>query len=162
MSGSSPSTVSRPLVREASVRSGWVLTLCPDAAEGGGCFVPKRRRATGPGGVPNPERSRAEAARRARGRLRRYCAANGLNRLETLTYRPPFYTDPAEVRQDAGLFFRSLRTSLGGKALPYIWVPEFHADGEQFHLRFAVGRYVKRSLIGAALGPGVRAHQGAD
>lgn len=145
--------LSRP-VREPAVRSGWVLSLCPAAGEGGGCFVPKRRSPSGCGGVPNPERSRQEAARRARGRLRRYCAANRLNRLGTLTYAPPFCTDPALVRRHAGEFFRNLRTALGGKPFPYVWVPEFHADGTRFHLHFAIGRYVKRSLIEEAWGHG--------
>jgi hypothetical protein len=102
----------------------------------------------------DPDRSRQEAARRARGRLRRYCAANGLNRLGTLTYAPPFCKDPGEVRRHAGLFFRTLRSSLGGEPLPYVWVPEFHADGERLHLHFAVGRYIKRSLIEDAWGHG--------
>jgi hypothetical protein len=73
--------------------------------------------------VPNPERSWQEAARRARGRLRRYCAANRLNRLGTLTYGPPFCTDAAQVRQDLGVFFRGLRESLGGDPFPYAWCP---------------------------------------
>lgn len=38
--------------------------------------------------------------------------------------------------------------------MPYVWVPEFHADGERFHLHFAVGRYVRRSLIEDAWGRG--------
>jgi hypothetical protein len=119
----------RSVVREPSVRTGWVLSLCPAAAEGGGCFVPARRRASRGGGVPNPERSRAEAARRARGRLRRYCAANRLNRLGTLTYRGSGCHDPAQVRADLGVFFRSLRETLGGQAFPYVWVPEWNASG---------------------------------
>lgn len=144
-----------PVIREPTVRSGWVLTVCPAAGEAGGCFVAKRRASSGGGcGLPNPARSRQEAARRARGRLRRYCAANRLNRLGTLTYGPPFCTDPAEVRRDAGVFFRNLRASLGGEAFPYAWVPELHADGSRFHLHFAVGRYVKRSLIDEAWGHG--------
>lgn len=104
--------------------------------------------------MPNPERSRAEAARRARGRLRRYCAANGLNRLGTLTYGPPFCTDPGQVRADLGVFFRSLRQSLGGEAFPYVWVPELHADGKRFHAHFAVGRYIRQSVIRDAWGHG--------
>lgn len=141
-------------IREPSVRSGWVLSVCPAAGEAGGCFVPKRRPKSSGGGVPNPERSRQEAARRARGRLRRYCAANRLNRLGTLTYAPPFCTDASEVRRHAGVFFRQLRGSLGGEPLPYVWVPEFHKDGTRFHLHFAVGRYIKRSLIEDAWGHG--------
>lgn len=141
-------------VREPSVRSGWLLSVCPSAGEAGSCFVPKRRRTSDGGGAPNPEWSRVEAARRARGRLRRYCAGNRLNRLGTLTYAPPFCTDPAVVRRDAGVFFRNLRSGLGGEPFPYVWVPEFHADGTRFHLHFAVGRFIKRSLIEEAWGHG--------
>src|SRR5690242_7520293 len=55
----------------------------------------------------------ADAARRARGRVRRYCAENGLNRLGTLTYGPPFQLDPIGVRSDVASFFRRLREQVG-------------------------------------------------
>jgi hypothetical protein len=142
------------VVREPAVRSGWVLSVTPAAAEGGGCFVPKRRRASGGGGVPNPERSRQEAARRARGRLRRYCAANRLNRLGTLTYAGAGCHDPAEIRRDLGQFFRNLREATGGAAFPYAWVPEWHPGGHGLHAHFAVGRFIKRGLIAEAWGHG--------
>lgn len=64
----------------------WTLALYPEAAEGGGCFRAQVRREPVGGGAPDPERSQEEAARRARAKLRRYCAANRLNRLGTLTY----------------------------------------------------------------------------
>jgi hypothetical protein len=134
-------------VREPIVRSGCVLSLCPAAAEGGGCFVPARRRTARGGGVPNPERSRAEAARRARGRLRRYCAANRLNRLGTLTYRGSGCHDRAQVRADLGVLFRSLREALGGQAFPYVWVPESHPGGHGLHAHFAVGKFIKQTVI---------------
>lgn len=135
---------------------GWVLSLYADAAEAGGCFVnPFQRRWFGvKGAASDPERARAEAARRARSKLRRYCASNGLNRLGTLTYAPPFCTDPAVLRVDVGIFFRQLRSLLGGEALPYVWVPELHKDGERFHVHFAVGRFVPRGLIEEAWGYG--------
>jgi hypothetical protein len=144
----------RSVLREPSVRTGWVLSLCPAAAEGGGCFVPARRRASCGGGVPNPERSRAEAARRARGRLRRYCAANRLNRLGTLTYRGSGCHDPAQVRADLGTFFRSWREALGGQASPYVWVPEWHPGGHGLHAHFAVGKFIKQTVIRDAWGHG--------
>jgi hypothetical protein len=126
-------------VREPFVRSGWSLTVCPDAGEAGGCFVPKYRRTPSRGGFPDEARSREEAARRARGRLGRYCAANRLNRLGTPTYAPPFCTDPAELRSDLGHSFRELRSVIWGKPFPYVWEPEHHADGERFNGHFAVG-----------------------
>ena len=138
------------------LRRGWMLTLYPGAGEAGGCFVSARRRETRPTGGPaaDPQRAAAEAGRRARARLRRYCAANRLNRMGTLTYGPPRCSDAKELRGHIGLFFRQLREETGGKAFPYAWVPELHGDGEHFHVHFAVGRYIPRAKIVAAWGRG--------
>lgn len=95
-----------------------------------------------------------EAGRRARARLRRYCAANRLNRLGTLTYRGDGNHNPELVREHLGDFFRQLRDSTGGEAFPYVWVPEWHKSGHGLHAHFAVGKYVKRSLIESAWGRG--------
>jgi hypothetical protein len=134
----------------------WLLNLYPEAGEASGCF----RSAAEPShhgswweSEPDPERWAAEAARRARGQLRRYCAGNRLNRLGTLTYGPPFCRDPRVVRDDVGSFFRQLRRRTG--RLPYVWVPELHADGERYHVHFAVGRYVGVGLIREAWGRGL-------
>lgn len=134
----------------------WVLRLCPAAGEAGGCFVASRPRQQGfrVGPAADPERAALEAGRRARGRLRRYCAANGLNRLGTLTYAGDGCHDPRQVRADVGVFFRRLRDQLGGEAFPYAWVPEWHKTGHGLHLHFAVGRYVPRSEIESAWGHG--------
>jgi len=95
-----------------------------------------------------------EAARRARGQVRRYCAANGLNRFGTLTYRGEGEHDPRRVRADIHRFFRGLRRGMGGERFPYLWVPELHASGHGFHVHFAVGRFVGRGLIEEAWGRG--------
>lgn len=136
--------------------AGWRLTLYPTAGEAGGSFrfsLPRPRAAPG-AGRGDPERSAAEAAGRARRKLRRYCAANGLNRLGTLTYSGSGCHDQRQVRSDLGDFFRALRHGLGGDALPYAWVPEWHKSGHGLHAHFAVGRYVPRGLIEAAWGRG--------
>lgn len=135
----------------------WSLSLYPSAGEAGGSFQPTYRRPViRTPGVPaqSPERARAEAARRARTRVRRYCAGNGLNKLGTLTYGPPRCTDPAQLRADVALFFRSLRSALGGRPLPYVWVPELHADGVHFHVHFAVRRYIRKALLREVWGRG--------
>lgn len=143
----------------APQQPGWMLSLYPQAGEGGGCFVSSyrpERSYVARGKASDPERSAQEAARRARTALRRYCAANGLNRLGTLTYGPPRATDPLVVRGHIREFFRDLRAGLdGGGALPYVWVPELHKDGQHFHVHFAVGRYVPYRLIKSTWGRGI-------
>jgi len=126
----------------------WGFVLYPDAAEGGGSF----RSAAGPshtGRTELPLDSRDDATRRARGKVRRYCAANRLNRLGTLTYRGDGCHDPAGLREDLGGFFRRLRASVGER-FPYLWVPEWHKSGHGLHAHFAVGRYVRHGALEAA------------
>src|SRR5829696_6135718 len=132
--------------------AGWSFGLYPEAGEGGGCLV--GRRALAPSGRrPDPERAAAEAARRARAKIRRYCSANGLNRLATLTYRSEGCHEPRELRLDVGVFFRGLREGIGS-ALPYLWVPQWHPGGHGLHVHFAVGRFVPRRLIERSWGHG--------
>jgi hypothetical protein len=144
-------------VRVPQLQRGWMLNLYPGAGEGGGCFVSARRLTSwGSLGGPaaDPERARVEAGRRARTRLRRYCAANRLNRLGTLTYEGEGCHDPGQARADVGAFFRTLRNDLGGKPFPYVWVPEWHKSGHGLHLHFAVGRYIRHGRILSAWGRG--------
>ena len=132
----------------------WSFTLYPEAGEGGGCFRPLFRRSPVGGGVPDVVRSQDEASRRARTKLRRYCAANRLNRFATLTYAGTGCFDGQELRSDVAGFFRALRSELGGKPLPYAWAPEWHPGGHGLHVHFAVGRYVKHGLIRDVWGRG--------
>ena len=130
----------------------WSFVLYPDAAEGGGSF-----RSAAPGSQGgrslDPIDTRDDAARRARGKVRRYCAANRLNRLGTLTYRGEGQHDPAGVRRDVGAFFRRLRADVG-TAFPYLWVPEWHKSGHGLHVHFAVGRFIGVRKIERAWGRG--------
>ena len=105
----------------------WTFNLYPDAGEGGGCFV-RPIRPLPRVGPPNPGRARREAARRARAKLRRYCAANRLNRLATLTYAGEGCFDPLQLREDVGEFFRGLRSELGAARGPQP-APEGTPDG---------------------------------
>src|SRR3990172_591074 len=124
----------------------WRMRLYVDAAEAGASLSSVRR-----GGKTrresDPERSAGEAARRARGQIRRYCASNRLNRLGTLTYAGAGCHDAHVLRSDVGGFFRRMRRELGGDAFPYLWVPEWHPGGHGLHVHFAVGRYVPHGLI---------------
>lgn len=157
MSDPSHSPVGGPLSGPVALMPGWSLSLYPSAGEGGGHFVSLRQRERSfvpRGAARDPGRAAQEAGRRARGRLRRYCAANRLNRLGTLTYAGDGCHDPRLVRADLGAFFRALRGGLGGEPLAYVWVAEWHKSGHGLHAHFAVGRYVPRSLIASAWGHG--------
>lgn len=126
--------------------AGWWLSLYPDAGEAGGSFRYSRRPKPA-GGPGDPERAKLEAARRARGKMRRYCAANRLNRLGTLTYRASGQHDPRALRLEVAEFFRALRGHLGGDSIPYVWVSEWHKTDHGLHVHFAVGRYIARRVI---------------
>ena len=132
-------------------QTGWALSLCVAAREAGGSFrasLPVPRPVLGPGHVAaDPMRAAEEAARRARSKSRRYCAANRLNRLGTLTYRGDGCHDPKQLRADVAAFFRSLRGLLGGNAFAYLWTSEWHKSGHGLHVHFAVGRFIARRLI---------------
>src|SRR5829696_3689321 len=135
--------------------AGWSFALYPGAGEGGGCWVSGRRRMVERSEwAADPERSAAEAGRRARAKIRRYCAANRLNRLGTLTYEGAGCHEPQRLRADVGGFFRGLRAEIGAVALPYVWVPQWHPGGHGLHVHFAVGRFVPRRLIERSWGRG--------
>ena len=144
-----------PVVRQAFVGPlyGWSLTLVPDALEAGGAFGrldAGRERA--PAGRGDPVRSAAEAQRRARKKSRRYCAANRLNRLGTLTYDGDGCHDPAQAKADVAGFWRELRRLRDRGAFPYLWTAEWHKSGHGLHMHFAVGDFINRSLINEAWG----------
>ena len=90
---------------------------------------------------------------RARAKLRRYCAANRLNRFGTLTYADELPRSAAAAGGCGG-FFRGLRRELGGERLPYAWTSEWHPGGHGLHVHFAVGRYVRQRLIRDVWGRG--------
>jgi hypothetical protein len=131
----------------------WALSLYPEAAEGGGCLS-TRRSAIPTGARPNAERAAEEAGRRARAKIRRYAAANRLNRLGTLTYRGEGCHDPLQLRDNLASFFRELRERIDGERFAYVWVPQWHPGGHGLHAHFAVGRFVPRKLIEQAWGHG--------
>jgi hypothetical protein len=126
----------------------WALKLYPDAAEAIAIF--RSRGGNGEIGARlDSQRGDATrvAARRAGTKVRRYCAANRLNRLGTLTYRGAGCHDVGQLRVDLGEFFRRLRRARGGFALPYLWVGEWHPGGHGLHAHFGVERYIARSVI---------------
>jgi hypothetical protein len=132
----------------------WTFVLYPDAAEGGGSFRSMAAGSAGAGAtVADSERSAADAARRARAKVRRYCAANRLNRLGTLTYAGSGNHDPAKLRGDLAEFFRRLRSTVG-QPFPYLWAPEWHPGGHGLHAHFAVGRWIAQGDVKRVWGRG--------
>ena len=127
----------------------WALSLYPEAGEGGGCLS-VRRSMIPTGNRPNAARAAEEAGRRARGKIRRYAAANKLNRLGTLTYRGAGCHEPLLLREHLASFFRELRDGLDREPFAYVWVPQWHPGGHGLHAHFAVGRFVPRQLIARA------------
>ena len=144
----------------------WVLKLYPTALEASAYFQSQYRpRSYGPDEVSDRSRRRrasfgrkANASRRAAGRLRRYAVGNRLNRFGTLTYAVAC-TDPKQVSMDVGTFFRDLRNEIG-RPFPYVWVREWHPGGHGLHVHFLVGRFIRQSLIRGGLGSRPRRHQG--
>ncbi len=130
------------------------MTVYPAAGEAGGQLVVPKRRSPAKGANADPDRAEREANRRARAKVRRYCAAIRLNRLGTVTYAEACW-DRDQLYQDVGEFFIALRGLLGIEAIPYLWVPEFHPGGHGLHAHFVVGRFVKRGLIGQAWDRGI-------
>ena len=154
--GGRPSLVVSTQLVELARTAYWQLGLYPGAAEANGSFQPalaRERHYVPRGKGHDAGRCLEEAARRAGGRLRRYCAHNRLNRLGTLTYDGTGCLDQLELRHDVGLFMRRLRQELG-RSFPYAWVPEWHPGGHGLHAHFALGRYVKWSLINDLWGLG--------
>ena len=93
--------------------------------------------------------------------MRRYCAANRLNRLGTLTYAGEGCHDPLGLRGDVAEFFKELRAGIDAGALPYLWVPEWHPGGHGLHAHFA-RRPLRSAVVDrAGVGSGVRPHQAA-
>jgi len=85
------------------------------------------------------KRNRLNAARRARARSRRYCKANRLSRLWTLTFADAVY-DRRTVVASLNALARALRAQFG-EAFPYLWAIEEHESGA-LHVHLAAGRIV--------------------
>lgn len=111
---------------------------------------PSQKKGTG----CSPDENRRRAARRARTQVRRYCVANRLRRLVTLTYAPPFCTDHDQVVNDVAQFVRRLRKALHVEAFPYVWVPELHKDGQRYHVHVVIDRFVPKAVVAECWGHG--------
>lgn len=82
-----------------------------------------------------------------------FCAANNIDRLATLTFAPPFCTDPHDLRCHLSRFIRRKRAA-DGPPFPYLWVPELHKDGVRFHAHVGLAEYIKKDRLAELWGHG--------
>lgn len=79
---------------------------------------------------------------RARTKSRRYCKANRIDRLITLTFDPGRGVDrcdPDAVALAVRSLFIALRQAYG-ESFPYLWVRELHKDGRRYHVHIGLAR----------------------
>jgi hypothetical protein len=98
------------------------------------------------------ERNRARSGRRARSRLRRYAAANRLDRLIVLTYAQPEHDLP-KVKRDVHLFVKRKLRGLLGPDAAYAITFETHKSGA-WHVNVLVPGYIKHKRLERAWGRG--------
>jgi hypothetical protein len=151
-------------------RGYWRLRLYPDAGEAVATFQSAAgassfgsaggsgalAAAAEPDGSPvadDNEPPDGSAERRARRRVRLYCASNRLTYLWTLTYSGDGQRNPRAVRDDVHKFFQGLRLVIG-RPYPYLWVTEWHPGGHGLHVHFALGEYVPHQLVVRTWGRG--------
>lgn len=87
----------------------------------------------------NRAERRADSATRAKGKVRRYCKANRMRFLWTLTYadQPP---DLETVKRHLRWFFRQLQQMFGRQ--PLVAVVELGSKRGRFHVHFAAARFL--------------------
>ncbi len=102
----------------------------------------------------DPDRCRAEALRRAKTTVRRYCKEHQLRYMWTLTYRGAGEHDIAVVRRHVGKMLAKVVKDRNGKRFPYLWVPELHPGGHGVHVHMAVPFFYKHSNLIKAWGRG--------
>lgn len=137
------------------LRASWVLTEHVDTGEVAIWWrtPPPVEPNTGVRGSGGP-RAAAEAERRARATLRRWCVRNEADRLATLTYAPEHLPEDRDgVWRDVERFRRRLRDQMGEAAPPVAAVIERGAGG-RLHVHLALGGYVAKSVLAEAWGYG--------
>ena len=126
----------------------WCLKLYPAAGEATITHAPSAVRVTALcDGTPSTGRSAAPHVShgvRAKGRVRRYCRANRIRFLWTLTYS----TEPstrAQVTKHLRTFFKRLGTHFG--RLPLIAVIERGTKSDRLHVHFGAARFLSFETI---------------
>jgi hypothetical protein len=101
---------------------------------------------------PREDATRQRSGRRARSRLRRYAAANHLDRLIVLTYAEQT-DDLAKVKRDVRLFVKRKLRPLVGPDMPYAITWELHKSGT-WHVNILLNSYVRHAKLHRAWGRG--------
>lgn len=102
--------------------------------------------------APDAAASRERAARRSRGRVRRWCVANKAVRLGTLTYRGEGQHAWPGVVRDLHNFRRRLRQVRPGLAI--LTAAELHPGGHGWHVHVALTDYVPQAVLASCWGQG--------
>lgn len=124
-----PGATFRPTVGEHSVRGLYTRTLEPRENS-----------------VPDPERSKREAQKRAQVQVRRFCKHHSIWRLVTLTLAEETdLADRERVRRRVVRFLEGLRGRI--KGLAYVYVLELHPGGHGYHVHLGFSRFVDKRLI---------------
>jgi hypothetical protein len=96
--------------------------------------------------VPDEEESRRKAGQRARTKVRRYCKANGINRLWSLTFTDEdLPATRGEAMRMGAAFVTKLRDRFG--AMAYVIVPETGTQKGRLHLHFGTNRWLAKDEV---------------
>ena len=88
--------------------------------------------------------ARSRRLQRARPRVRRFAAHNGLSDMWTLTYRDAV-SDIGRVQSDMDAVRRALRRRIG--RYPWFWVAEWHRSQERLHVHYATPRFSEPAVV---------------
>jgi hypothetical protein len=107
------------------------------------------------------------AARRRRGKVRRWCVANRAGWLMTLTYRGEGQFEWPMMARDVWNFRRQMRRRFPGVKAALMTVPEWHPGGHGLHVHVATSEYVPKELLAACwphgfVDNGERTHRGGS
>lgn len=145
------------------VTVGVLVTVRPDCGEASAVWVNNQEATPSPDGfvaltpdeqVEIDHQNAVRALSRAKTNLRRYCTANKLQRMWTLTFADEHW-DPVVVIGKVNRFVGVLRDHLGG-AFPYVYVLELHPGGHGYHVHLLLQkRFIDWDRFGYMWGHGV-------
>jgi hypothetical protein len=154
MSTVEPETLGGPSLDKGTKLVVWHVKVFPEAGEAVIHFSGPEVEREDPGPATDPEECRRKAAARARTKTRRYCKANALFRLATLTYAIEA-VDRAQVRADVRAFIKRLRAEcFDGELFAYVWVIEKGEKNGRLHLHLGIPKYVAHADLARIWGKG--------